>query len=109
MKNYQEEALKTWLTLDKNISANLTYLSLGLASETGEVVGKLAKLIRDNNSEICQYNKDQIALELGDCLWFISVIAKELGFSLEEIQERNIGKLRSRQLRNKINGDGDYR
>ena len=48
-------------------------------------------------------------MELGDVLWYISDIAFELGFTLENIAVLNIQKLSSRKDRDKIHGEGDFR
>lgn len=83
-----------------------SYLALGLASEAGEVAGKVSKWIRGD----CNWlDLEEIALELGDNLWFIAMLAEELGYTLEQIAEMNIQKLRDRQERGVIKGDGDVR
>lgn len=50
-----------------------------------------------------------IALELGDVLWYVSALAAEIGYNLSDIGDLNLQKLKSRQDRDKIHGDGDYR
>ena len=47
--------------------------------------------------------------ELGDVLWFVAMMARRLGFSLEEVMRRNLDKLADRQARGVIVGDGDKR
>lgn len=43
----------------------------------------------------------ELADELGDVLWYITVIANSKGFSLSEIMLRNINKLELRKLTGK--------
>jgi NTP pyrophosphatase (non-canonical NTP hydrolase) len=43
----------------------------------------------------------ELADELGDVLWYITVIANSKGFSLSEIMMRNINKLEVRKLSGK--------
>ena len=53
--------------------------------------------------------KKDITKELGDVLWYLSGIAKELSISLDEIATTNIEKLFSRKERNMLHGEGDNR
>jgi len=47
--------------------------------------------------------------ELGDVLWYLANLSAELGFSLEEVAFNNLEKLKSRQERNQLHGNGDNR
>ena len=100
---YQELCKKT-LTSE---SDNLNYLVLGLASEAGEVAGKLKKVIRGD----VPYSEQTIpiAKEVGDCLWYCAMICENLGLKMEEVMRNNIQKLQARQHNNTIKGDGDER
>jgi NTP pyrophosphatase (non-canonical NTP hydrolase) len=84
---------------------SLEYLALGLASEAGEVAGKIKKWLREDDYDF----SDKIADELGDVLWYMTMLGDELGFSLDEIMERNIAKLQDRQARDQLQGSGDER
>lgn len=83
------------------------YPILGLCSEAGEVAGKVKKWIRDGGDYIELY--DDLAKELGDVLWYISVTASDLGYNLSDIAQININKLSDRALRGKLQGSGDNR
>jgi NTP pyrophosphatase (non-canonical NTP hydrolase) len=85
------------------------YPTLGLASEAGEVAGKIKKIFRDRAGVIDQADRDALRSELGDVLWYLAQVATELGLSLDEIAEFNIAKLLDRQSRGVIQGDGDNR
>lgn len=104
---YQTESRQTAVYPDKD--NNLTYTVLGLASETGEVADKLKKIIRDQNYEITEANRQAIAGELGDVLWYLAQTATELKLDLNQIAQDNLEKLFSRQARNKLGGSGDNR
>ena len=106
-KTYQKESRKTAAYPD--IGYNFIYPTLGLAGESGEVVEKIKKLIRDKNGVADEKVKQEITKELGDVLWYLSPLATELGLSLDEIADENLKKLFSRLERNKIQGDGDNR
>jgi hypothetical protein len=41
-------------------------------------------------------DKDHMAKELGDCLWYLAVAAKGIGYDLDTIAEMNKAKLRNR-------------
>lgn len=83
----------------------LEYCLLQLTSEAGEAAGKLGKALRKGTD----LNKEDLALELGDVLWYIANTANEIGYDLSEIATMNIDKLIDRTNRNVINGDGDHR
>lgn len=100
-RDYQRKAARTAIYPK---SAKLTYPALGLASEAGEVAGKVKKLLRDGEL-------DPLALadELGDVLWYVAALAADLGYDLDAIAERNLEKLQSRSERGTIGGNGDNR
>jgi len=96
----------------------LLYATIGLASEAGEVAGKVKRLLRDDDidftaddvtEEIDYEQARAIASECGDTLWYLASVANEIGYSLEEIAEMNIAKLTDRKYRNTIHGSGDTR
>ena len=106
INEYQNGALETAIyPKDKCI----IYPTLGLAGEAGEVAEKVKKVFRDNQSEFTEEKKEAIALEIGDVLWYCATLSHDLGYTLEQVAEMNLAKLRSRQQRNKIAGDGDFR
>jgi NTP pyrophosphatase (non-canonical NTP hydrolase) len=82
----------------------LEYLGLGIASEAGEIAGKIKKQIRDDVDL-----KDQIRAELGDVFWYACRLCDELGFDAEDVIEENKKKLEDRQKRNVLGGSGDNR
>lgn len=95
---------------------NLPYLSYGLAAEAGEVLGKLAKAVRDRGIDItlpigrqCPQVREELGAELGDTLWFVAVLADYLGYTLNELAEMNLEKLESRHARGVVAGSGDSR
>jgi NTP pyrophosphatase (non-canonical NTP hydrolase) len=87
----------------------IVYTALGLASEAGEVTDKVKKVIRDSGGDFSSEAREGIKKELGDVLWYVSSLARELGFTLEEVAEANILKLSSRFDRDMIGGSGDER
>ena len=82
---------------------------LGLTGEAGETADKIKKILRDKDGVVSEEDKDLIAKELGDTLWYIAAIARYLDLPLSGIAEGNIAKLENRFQRNKIHGEGDKR
>lgn len=82
---------------------------MGLGEEAGEVQGKFAKAIRDDNGKITDERRAAIKKELGDVCQFIAEISTLLGFMLEEVMQGNLDKLVSRKERGVIHGAGDDR
>jgi NTP pyrophosphatase (non-canonical NTP hydrolase) len=108
LNDYQKDARATCL----ESARNLPYLITGLAAEAGEVAGKYAKYLRDDDSnDITAYFhlEQQLVKELGDVLWFVAVAADKMGVTLEQVAQQNIDKLYSRQQRGVLKGNGDER
>ena len=85
------------------------YPVMGLAEEAGEVVGKFAKAVRDDGGGISPERRMAIMKELGDVCWMVAEIGTQLNLPLEEIMVHNLEKLKSRQERNVLHGEGDDR
>lgn len=108
LEEYQKQALKTVLSTGDDFKDMLHWV-LGLNGEAGEVAEKLKKIIRDRNSEITEEDRQELAKELGDVLWYIAVFAHDLGVPLQDIAQANLDKLASRQNRGVLGGSGDNR
>jgi len=106
-KEYQEKSRQT--AIYPNLGKNFVYPSLGLGGETGEVMEKIKKLIRDKDGKIDDEFKKEISKEMGDVLWYLAQLATEFSLSFEEIAEENIEKLFSRKDRGILHGNGDNR
>ena len=126
LNDYQNKAMSTCM----DSSRNMSYMAMGLASEVGEFMGKIAKAIRKgdvyigseaNESDLhytigfmadpdrcCEWESD-LKHELGDILWFAAGIAEMMGWTLDKVAEENISKLASRKERGVIDGNGDNR
>ena len=102
MNAYQQQAAKTAIyPLDKADQ----YLIAGLAGEVGELASIFAKHWRGDGD----LNHDHAKAELGDVLWFVAMLAKELGYDLSTIAANNLDKLADRANRGKLKGNGDDR
>ncbi len=106
LDQYQRLALETALfPTDKNLS----YLTLALCGEVGEVAEKVKKVMRDKGGQFYAPDMAAIALELGDAMWYIANIAKFLGYGLSDIAKLNIEKIQGRIERGTLHGSGDER
>lgn len=83
--------------------------ALGLAGESGEVVEKIKKLVRDQHLNIRDEDREEILKELGDVLWYVSALAAYMGIDLNTVAKTNLEKLEDRNNRDKIHGSGDNR
>jgi len=101
---YQLNAIKTAVYPKKYA---ISYPALGLAEEAGEVAGKISKMMRDGIS--MQDQKKAIAAEMGDVLWMLAALAHDCGLSLQTIAEMNAEKLKKRQEKGTLHGEGDNR
>jgi NTP pyrophosphatase (non-canonical NTP hydrolase) len=104
---YQSASAHTWRSMDG--MEGVYYLTMGLASEAGEVVGKIKKALRDCDGCIDEARSVAVADELGDVLWYVARLADELGWDLNQVARNNIKKLTDRKQRGVIQGDGDKR
>ncbi len=85
-------------------SVQILYPTLGLAGEAGEVANKVKKIVRDG-----KLDRDGIAGELGDCLWYIAAVCRDLGLKMSDVAADNLAKLAKRKENNTLQGNGDNR
>ena len=124
LNEYQDKAMTTCMPE----SDNLFYMLANLQGEVGEFSSNAAKHMRKGNLHITTTERDEegrilhtqiwnitdeerklLRDELGDIQWQLAGLAHVMGFSLEEVAEKNLEKLDSRKQRNLIDGDGDER
>lgn len=85
------------------------YPAMGLAGETGEVLEKCKKVLRDSNGVFNREKTVAVAKEIGDVLWYVAQLCTELGLSMEACAMDNLVKLQSRKERGVLQGSGDDR
>ena len=124
LNDYQQAAMETCMPT----CANFSYMSLNLVGEVGEFASKVAKAIRkgliytdseggfDVNDEHPEFTPEKwmelisdLRKEAGDILWQLSGLCHVMGWTLEEVAQENLAKLKSRKERHVIDGDGDNR
>lgn len=88
---YQELACTTFnFKLEPKMA--LASLGLGITGEAGEV----ADLIKKHVAHEHPLDVEKLSKECGDVLWYIAVMTRQLGMTLEDVMETNIKKLKDR-------------
>ena len=105
---YQQQALTT-LIRHPDPLMNKTIMAMGVAGEAGEVLEKWKKIVAYKDGVISDGDKAELGKELADVIWYIAVLADELGLSLNDLMQQNIDKLASRKARGVQRGQGDNR
>lgn len=126
MNYYQSIAVKSAVYPGKGSHFGLMYCALKLNGEAGELAEHIGKAMRDDGllsvgtdpetNETVAYayhltteRKELIVKEVGDALWYLSAICRELGITLEHAAYKNLLKLADRTERNTLSGSGDER
>lgn len=65
---------------------------MGLNGEAGEAIDILKKHLFQGHD----LDREHLAKELGDVAWYLAVSADALGYTLEQVLQMNIDKLRAR-------------
>ena len=102
LDTYQQQAAKTAVYPEDEA---VQYLIAGLAGEVGELASLFAKHWRDDGP----LTRDNLEAELGDVLWFVAMLADEIGCDLSDVAQGNLDKLADRANRGKLKGSGDNR
>jgi NTP pyrophosphatase (non-canonical NTP hydrolase) len=95
---YQHEAERTLARRplvdysEDEMKLKLAVMGLGIAGESGEVADLIKKYIGHGHP----LDKNLIAKELGDVLWYIAALATLNGLSLSDVAITNVAKLRLR-------------
>jgi NTP pyrophosphatase (non-canonical NTP hydrolase) len=91
MNDYQLAAQRT---SDKSMEKGMHLINgaLGLAGESGEVADLIKKAYFQGHA----IDREHIAKELGDILWYIAEAATAIDYQLDDIAQMNINKLLAR-------------
>lgn len=87
---YQQLALRTAGT--DNYCDLMVNGVMGLAGESGECVDLVKKMLFQGHP----MNHEHLAKELGDVAWYLAVTAHAIGYTLEEVLQMNVDKLKAR-------------
>lgn len=93
---YQTLAARTLIDRpDFDIADNdmmIVWNALGLTGEAGEVADTVKKGILHQHG----LDRDKMKKELGDVCWYLAALCTKMGFSLEDVMQANIDKLKVR-------------
>lgn len=90
---YQEQAMLFASDVSSATDENLMLQGvMGMAGESGEAVDLVKKYFFHGHS----LDKEHLAKEIGDVLWYCATCAKAIGYSFDEIAEMNKSKLENR-------------
>ncbi len=89
LDDYQDQVCNLWKNIPDGVDS-IHFCAIGLAGEVGETLNIIKKSMRGE-----EINQDALELELGDSLYYLARLANYLGFSLENIAETNLEKVRS--------------
>ena len=101
LNDYQKAASKTAIYKAEH---SVLYPALGLAGEAGEVANKVKKMLRDGD-----FDRQAIAAEIGDVLWYIAALSRDLNIEMQDLAMKNLEKLYGRKARGTLKGSGDTR
>ena len=90
LKEYQKLCKRTAKKFSDKEKEIMTW-GLGIAGEAGDVAGCIKKTVSHSDDQ-----KEGIKENLGDTLWYVSMICNFFGWSLEDILKNNIKKLEKR-------------
>lgn len=90
INEYQQGALRTAGTDHKGDL--LENGVMGLCGESGECVDLVKKYLFQGH----ELDRQHLAKELGDVAWYLAVAAYSIGYTLEDVLQMNIDKLKER-------------
>lgn len=83
-------ALAHWFSNEEQGQVSIHGM-LGAAAETSELLQLLKATIEGK-----ELNVENLVAEMGDVLWYFAILCKANGLTFEELQDKNIAKLKAR-------------
>jgi len=91
VNEYQKLALTT-LNPELNPKDVLINGVMGLCGEAGEAIDLVKKHLAQGH----ELDRERLAKELGDVAWYLAETAHAIGYSLEDVLQMNLDKLKKR-------------
>ena len=99
----QQRALKTWYSENHTLHNDRLHPILALTGEAGE----LANLLKKDRFKPGFHADDSGYIdELGDCLYYVAILAYQLGLTLDDVSRQNRAKLSGGKHGWPENGEG---
>lgn len=89
------------------VQSPLSYLTLGLTGEAGEIANKVKKILRDDGGSLTKEKTEKLLEECGDVMWYLAQLVEYLGSDMETVAKENLEKLQIRYASgedNRLNG-----
>ena len=87
---YQKAAMRTASGVTAACEDNLLLNGvMGLNGEAGECIDMVKKMFFQGH----ELDKEHMAKELGDCLWYLAVAAEGIGYDLDSVAQMNVDEL----------------
>lgn len=96
-----EKTLSSQFHAKDEKNQKLLHAAIGLSTESGELLDQMKKVIYYGKD----LDKTNIKEELGDLMWYMAIMLRELDLDFEEVLEVNIKKLKAR-YGEKFNSEG---
>lgn len=87
LNEYQGLAQRT-----SNTTKNIDKITNGVLGLTGEA-GECSDIVKKHLYQGHPLDREHLAEEVSDCLWYVAEVAMGLGYTLDQIAEINITKL----------------
>jgi len=89
---YTWEVMRTCGVPREDTTGGILMCALGVGSESGEILEHVKHVMYHGHN----FDKEHMQKEIGDCLWYLTALSEFCGFSLEDVVQRNMQKLRQR-------------
>lgn len=93
--NDKKNTLRLTETMYNNSAVSVAQLINGVLGLTGEA-GEVSDLVKKGVFHEKGIDLEHLKKELGDCAWYLAMICDACGFTLDDVMQTNIDKLKAR-------------
>jgi len=94
-EEYQAAATQVPLSL-RNDRDRIQLPVLGLQEEAGKIGSLLAKAFATGKFSVTQEQSKEVKDRLSDILWFVALLCKETGITMQDVAAHSIAQLKAR-------------